>query len=627
MSIRLWVLLAALLAPLAAQGQPAPAPAIDAARIWSGRCAGCHEAPEASSRAPAREVIAARSASGVVQILTKGLMRPMAEGLKPEEVAALASWLTGKPLTAAAEVADRNPCPRGGARALADPPGRNEWNGWGRDLANTRYQPAPGLKAADAPRLKLKWAFAYPGGVNSPATVTGGRVYVASVSGRVYALDAKTGCVHWRYDEAAGVRSALTIGPLQGPKVAKAGKPAKARLAVFYGDTASVAHAIDAATGQPIWSTRVETHPRSIISGSPVLYRGRLYVPVSSLEEGVGGDKKYGCCTFQGAVAALDAATGRILWKSHTIPTAPKPFKTNAAGVQMYGPAGAAVWQPPTIDPRRGVLYVGTGDSYTDVENLHSDAIIAMDLLTGEHRWSRQFTAKDNFLVGCSGRQGQAPNCPDTFGPDHDFGAPPILRTLKGGKQILMAGQKSGVVWGLDPDDQGKVLWSAKVGFGGALGGIEWGMASAPGALYAAVSDNIAGANGKPGLSALALEDGRILWQAPAPPASCAPGVSRCNNGLSAAVSAIPGAVIAGSLDGHLRVYAADTGEVLWDYDTAAQPYQPVNTDTPAKGGPINGAGPTVAGGTIYLHAGYGGLGLRSGGEGNVLLAFSVDGK
>lgn len=597
-----------------------PAPAIDAAGIYAGRCAGCHETKaDPNNRAPSREVIAQRSASSVVQILTKGLMKPMAEGLKPEEIGALASWVTGKPLSATTEVADGNPCPTSRAPVVADP----QWNGWGRDLSNTRYHPAPGLKAADTPRLKLKWAFAYPGSINSPATVTGGRVYVASYSGRVYSLDAKSGCVHWRYDEASGVRSALSVGPLQGPK---------SRLAVFYGDLSSVAHAVDAATGQPIWSTRVETHPRSLISGSPVLHKGRLYVPVSSLEEGVGGDKKYGCCTFRGSVVALDAATGKILWKSYTVPKAPAPFKVNAAGVQMFGPAGAAVWLPPTIDPKRGVLYVGTGNSYTDVENLHADAIIAMDLATGAHRWSRQFTEKDNFLVGCSGREGQPPNCPTAFGPDHDFGAPPILRTLANGKQVLLAGQKSGVVWGLDPDHDGAVLWSVKVGKGGALGGIEWGMAADPKAVYAAVADNFGGKDAKPGLSALSIGDGKVIWQWPAPPADCSAGpgsgLGRCSNSLSAAVTAIPGAVIAGAMDGSLRVHAADTGKVLWQYNVTAQPYQPVNIPGPVKGGIINGAGPTVAGGTIFLHAGYGGYGARPGsGDNNVLLAFSVDGK
>lgn len=615
MSIRLGALVAVIMAGAAVAAEAPPAH-IEGAPIWSARCAGCHDKPDPSSRIPAREVLAARSTAGVVQILTKGLMKPMTEGLKPEEVKALASFVTGKPLVEAPEVPDGNPCRAGGAPSISDP----QWNGWGRDLANTRYHPEPGIRAADVPRLKLKWAFAYPGAVNSPATVTGGRVYVASFSGRVYSLDAKSGCVHWRYDEAAGVRSALTIG--------RAGK----RLAVFYGDISSVAHAIDATTGKPIWSTRVETHPRSLISGSPVLYGGVLYVPVSSLEEGVGGDRKYACCTFRGSVVALDAATGKQLWKSFTVPKAPAPFKTNAAGVQMYGPAGAAVWLAPTIDPKRGVLYVGTGDSYTDVDNPWSDAVIAIDLKTGAQRWSRQFTEKDNFLVGCSGRQGQPPNCPDTFGPDHDFGAPPILRTLKDGRQILLAGQKSGVVWGLDPDREGKVLWSARVGTGGALGGIEWGMAADPGVVYAAVSDNIAGKNGKAGLSALDIHDGRILWQAPAPPADCGAagsggGLARCSNGLSAAITAIPGAVIAGAMDGHLRIYEAATGKVLWDYNAAPGPYQPVNVPGPAKGGIINGAGPTVAGGMMFQHAGYGGYGAINATGSNVLLAFSVDGK
>jgi polyvinyl alcohol dehydrogenase (cytochrome) len=487
----------------ALRAEPAPAfgspPAVDGAALYKQRCASCHDRDEPTSQAPPRATLARRPSAGVVRAMTSGPMQAMAQGLGPDEIAAIATYITGQPPSKAeAELADRNPCKAPPAPlALSGPQGRaGEWMGWGRDLSNARYQPAPGIAAADAPRLKLKWAFVYPGGVNSQPTVVGGRAFVASYAGRIYALDAKSGCVLWRRDEAAGVRSALAIGPLAGPDDPRAsGKPA--RLAAFYGDSSAVAHAVDAATGAPIWSTKVDTHPRALITGSPVLWRGRLYVPVSSLEEGVSSAKGYGCCTFRGSVAALDARTGRLLWQSWPIQEKPAPTRVNAAGVQMYGPAGGAVWSAPTVDPKRGVLYVGSGDSYTDAPSAGSDAVVAMDLVTGQIRWSRQATQNDNFLVGCNGAIGQPANCPTPVGPDHDFGTSPILARLPGGRQVLLAGQKSGVVWALDPDHEGAVLWQAKVGYGGPLGGIEWGMAADAGAVYAELGSAAVDAEGE----------------------------------------------------------------------------------------------------------------------------------
>ena len=616
---RVLLLLAAGAALLAgpAAAQTAPAAAIDGGALYLQRCASCHDNVSVDNRAPARISLAARPAADIVQALSHGVMAPMAQGLSAEQIAAIAAYLTGKAPAAGSQVADRNRCSASGPIDIADA----AWNGWGRDLANTRFQPAPGLTPAQAPRLKLKWAFAYPGGVNSQPVLVGGRLFVASFAGKVYSLDARTGCVHWRRDENGGVRTAITIGPLDARSH---------RLAAYYGDTAATVHALDAATGAPVWATRVETHPRALITGSPVLWRGRLYVPVSSLEEAVGLDRKYGCCTFRGSVVALDAATGKVLWKTYAIEKAPAPLKINAAGVQMYGPAGAAIWSAPTIDPRRGVLYVATGDSYTDAPNGGSDAVIAIDLDTGRIRWTSQATEHDNFLVGCSGQPGQPANCPDALGPDHDFGASPILRTLKSGRQVLLAGQKSGMVYGLDPDHAGKVIWQTKVGYGGSLGGVEWGMASAPGVVYVPISDTIAPpGQGRPGLSALSIADGKMLWQAPAPEHDCAGGVvanlaGRCANGLSAAVSAAQGLVFAGSMDGHLRAYAASDGKVLWDFPGAGVMFDAVNLDAPVKGGGYNGAGGAIGHGMLYHHLGY--VGFSPAGT-NLLLAFSVDGK
>ncbi len=213
-----------------------------------------------------------------------------------------------------------------------------------------------------------------------------------------------------------------------------------------------------------------------MITGAPTLYSGVLYVPVSSMEEVTGSQPSYQCCTFRGSVVALDIATGRQIWKGYTIPEAPRPTKRNATGTQLYGPSGAGVWSAPTIDVQRQVLYVATGDNYSDPPSETSDAILAFELATGRLLWHRQVTANDAYITSCL--VGDSTNCPESNGPDHDFGQSPILVTMRSGQRVLVAGQKSGVVHALDPDQEGKILWQTRVGKGGPLGGIMWGSAA-----------------------------------------------------------------------------------------------------------------------------------------------------
>src|SRR6516165_3467125 len=221
---------------------------------------------------------------------------------------------------------------------------------------------------------------------------------------------------------------------------------------------------------------KLDDHPVARITGSPVLYKDRLYVPVSSIEEVLGQNPKYECCKFQGAIGALDAYTGKLIWKTRTISDPPRPFQKNSAGTQMYGPAGAAVWSAPTLDLKRRVIYAGTGNSYTESETNTTNAIIAIDMDTGSLKWSNQATPRDAFLFGCANPG--VGNCPKEPGPDVDFGASPILYTLPDGRQVILAGQKSGAVYALDPDNKGKTMWSMQVGAGSALGGVEWGLAA-----------------------------------------------------------------------------------------------------------------------------------------------------
>jgi polyvinyl alcohol dehydrogenase (cytochrome) len=367
--------------------------------------------------------------------------------------------------------------------------------------------------------------------------------------------------------------------------------------------------------GELIWKKSVDQHRFARVTGSVTLYDGKLYVPVSSIEEGPGAQPNYECCTFRGSVVALDAANGNQVWKSYTITETPVQTGKNSKGTAQYAPAGAAVWNAPTIDPQRGVLYIGTGNSYTGPAVKTSDSVIAMDLKTGKMVWWNQVTPEDAFLVGC--RPG-VENCPKDVGPDFDFGNAPILRNLPGGKRVIVIGQKSGVMWGLDPDHEGKVLWQYRAGKGSALGGIEWGSAADDVNAYIPVSDVLGPGNEAGGIHAVKLATGERVWNTPAPKLECTGLARGCTGAQSAPASVIPGVVFSGSVDGHLRAYSIVDGKILWDFNTARE-FETVN-HVPAKGGSIDAAGPAIADGLVVTNSGYS---LWRGLPGNVLLAFS----
>ena len=502
-----------------------------------------------------------------------------------------------------------------------------QWNGWSPQPDNRRFQANPGFTVAEVPRLKLKWAFNYPGSKNGQATVIGDRLYVTSMSGAVYALNAKTGCVYWRHAAEAATRSSVTVISLP------AGAPA--RHALFFSDWSKSAVALDADTGQQLWKTHIDDSAGLQMTGAPTAYGGQVFVPISSGVEAFAANDAWECCKFRGSVVALDAVSGKVLWKTYTTSVEPHVFKTNQFGKPMWGPAGGAIWSAPTIDPERGILYVGTSNSYTDVAYDGSDAVIAMDMASGAIRWKMQLLADDNYINGCYPGPGRtlAANCPSPLGQDFAIGNSPMLISLEGGQQRLVVGQKSGHVHALDPAQQGKILWQTRLSPGGALGGVEFGLAYDGELVFAGISDIVSGPDGKPGLYALRIADGSLAWSAPTDIKPVCRWTSQwCHGAISQAVTAIPGAVFAGSYDGHFRAYAAGTGKVIWDFDTGSK-LIPVLGDRVAFGGVMDGAGPTIAGGMVYVHSGYAGRSSASGGrdlqgtDGNVLMAFSVDGR
>jgi polyvinyl alcohol dehydrogenase (cytochrome) len=486
--------------------------------------------------------------------------------------------------------------------------GSVQWNGWGHDLFNTRYQPEPAIRAMDVPKLGLKWAFGFQAGNEfGQPTLVDDRLFVTSSSGRIYALDAKTGCTYWTYDAPAGSRTAISIGELGQSKRAAIPRKLKRTLAhldvikapsaAFFGDDTGAVYALDAQKGTLLWKSQVDAHPTARILGSPTLYNDRLYVAVGSNEDNNTGNPNYSCCTFRGSVAALDIASGRVLWKSYTVLEEPQPTHKNSAGVQEWGPAGAAIASSPTIDAKRGVLYVGTGRSTTGVEQSLTDSIAAFALNDGKLRWVKQLK-----VMGQTGLSG--------------FTSSPVLRTLASGNEVILASQHSGVVYGLDPDHGGEILWQGRPGGADASGdgGVAWGTAADHRSWYVALSGALAQPiNSSGGLWALDPKTGAARWHTPAPVPACSWSEGPCSHAQSQAVTVMPGGVFSGSMDGHLRAYSTIDGKVLWDIDTA-KAFQTQN-GVRASGGPLDHGGATIVNGGVYIISG------------NALLAFSVDGK
>ncbi|HUR32620.1 MAG TPA: PQQ-binding-like beta-propeller repeat protein [Vicinamibacterales bacterium] len=580
-----------------------PALAQDGRSLVETRCASCHDASDA--RTPSLASLRERSPSAILDALTTGAMREQGRELSAVERRVIAEYLSGRTVASTLVPSPASLC-------VSPPPfeGGVRWGGWSPDLANTRFQPNPGLTAEQVPGLTLKWAFGFPDAANARGlpTVAFGRVFVGSQRGVVYALDAKTGCTIWTFVAAAGVRSGIVIGPGAGPAPAIA----------YFGDGRATVYAVNAATGTLLWSKKVEDHPNANITGTPALYQNRLYIPVASGEEGQGNNAKYECCTFRGSVVALDAASGALIWKTYTIANEPRPLGRNRSGTTRMGPSGAGIWASPTVDAKRRLLYAATGNMYTEPQQTTSDAVIAFSLATGQVVWTSQLTPKDVFVVGCGGTNPSAANCGDDVGPDFDFGNAAMLVTRTDGKDLLVIGQKSGVGWALDPDRQGAVVWQYRAGNGSALGGMEFGSATDGERVYFPVADANGAQAGE--MHAVDLLTGQRIWMTPPPAPKCGTRARGCTPAILAAVTAVPGAVLAGAQDGGLRAYSTATGAVIWEYDTNRE-FRTVNGVT-AKGASMSGPGPIVAGGMVFVGSGYGALGGR---PGNVLLAFGVD--
>jgi polyvinyl alcohol dehydrogenase (cytochrome) len=600
---------------LAAEGPDAPQ---SGEALYLEHCARCHDTP--SYKAPSRLFISMSGPHNVLASMVDGTMVEQASAIDIEGRKAIAEYVAGVSLAAVKDMPLPPACDEDHG---FDPSVIPVAAGFGVDLRNTRFQPADtgGLSVADVAKLEVKWTFAYPNTykARSQPGYGGGAIYFGSQDGTVWALDAKTGCLRWTFRAGSEVRTGIVVSPwsVDDPDP---------QPTLYFGDLLARVYAVDARTGALRWKVRVEDHRDATITGTPALHGDRLYVPVSSLEVVPAANPSYACCTFRGSVVALDIEEGRPLWKNYSIADTPRVVGQNRAGTDILAPSGAPFWNSPAIDAERSRLYVGSGENYSSPADGNSDAIIAYDLRNGEKLWVSQQTGGDAWNTGClSEFTSDDANCPEENGPDYDFGASPMLVTLASGRDLVIGGQKSGAVMAIDPDS-GETLWKTRVGRGGVQGGVHFGMAVERNRIFAPINDMFYPEDvtrykfkepAKPGLYALEADTGNLVWSAPAP--DLCGELEHCDPGISAPVTAIPGAVIAGHMDGRLRIYSSEDGKVIWELNTL-EDFVSVSGET-ARGGSFSGSGPVVADGMIYVNSGYG---IYNHMPGNLLLAIGV---
>lgn len=582
--------------------------AVYAEGLYQDLCATCHDG--GVTEAPTRQAIEMLPSRVLLAAMTTGVMAPQSSRMSSFDKEILATYLGAQADDAERRGRQMPVCE--GALAFTDEP---VWNRWGGDVRNSRFRSADqtGLSLANVEELSLKWAFGFPNAVRarSQPAVTREAIFIGSQDGTVYALDTDTGCVWWTYFAEAEVRVAPSI------ETDEAGRPHR----LLFTDFNANVYAVDAGTGAEVWKVSVRDHPVTTLTGSPTLHEDTLYVPLSSTEVVSAFNPDYECCTFRGGIVALDVATGERKWVFHTVDE-PKPTRVNEAGTQMHGPSGAPVWSVPTVDEKRGLLYFGTGENYTAPANELSDAIVALNLEDGALVWVNQTIAGDTWNGACGSTQA---NCPEVRGPDFDFGAPPILTTLPNGKDIILAGQKSGMVFGMDPDAGGETIWSARAGMGGYNGGIHWGMASNGDVLFVGIADtpghHLTVGPARHGVHAFDAATGTPIWST-IEDRLCNGREVRCFPAASSPLTATQDLIFAGSLDSTMRIYASKTGALLWSFDTL-RAFETVN-GVLAQGGSIDSAGTVLIDNKFVVNSGYDKFALQ---PGNALLVFEAASK
>lgn len=594
------------LADLAAVGRST----MPGAKHYAKACATCHEG--SVQKAPPREMLYLQTPESIYSAITEGIMVTQASNLTDQERIEVAEWIGGRPMGTAKSV-EIPKCDNKVGFSFKDSPNHSNWGATTnqRNWSSSESGIAPG----SIKHLKPLWAVKLPNAnkVRSQPTFAGGLLFVGSHGGGVYALDQKTGCQVWYFKTVAEVRSGISVDIWNIDDT-------NSDPTIYFGDLLGNVYALRAKTGALIWRDRADNHPSTTITGAPALNGDVLYVPVSSLEVVLAVNPLYECCTGRGSVVAYDTKTGDRLWQTYTVPELATLQSLNDAGTKMYGASGSTVWNSPTIDTTRNQLYVGTGENMSSPADHTSDAIFAIDLSTGKVNWIYQALANDAWNTACDTNTPQS--CPEEGGPDFDFGAGTLMVKTNSGRQLIVAGQKSGIVHALEPAT-GKLVWKSRVGRGGIQGGVHFGMAAGDGKIYVPISDWPDGREydtpDRPGLHALDAETGDFLWYSPAPNV-CA-GRNFCEPGISQAISVISGTVFAGGMDGVMRAHDADTGKVLFQIDTA-KPFISISGEMATGGSFGGGSGATAKNGLVVISSGYG---IYAHMPGNMLMMLSAE--
>ncbi len=572
-----------------------------ASALYIDRCASCHDHPQ--NNIPPRASLAYRSPEAIQYALAEGVMKPMAKDLRPDDIEALVVLLSGRkprPLPDPMSAACKTPA---APLVVAD----QDWSNNGGSHTNTRFRDYGWLTADTAPRLRLAWSFGYPGGAGGPAVLGGDRVFLPAGFGFVLSLDAESGCVRWAFRRPGRVvRSLVIAGPTGG----------QAHPAVYFGDDLAWVTALDAVTGEQLWQVRVDDNVLSRITGSPSVHEGKVLVPLSSIEDPMTHVASHTCCTSRGGLVALDAGTGKILWKNLHITQALRDLPPEGPDApSVRGPAGAATYVPLAIDERRGLVYASTAEEYGRFDAAGPYSVVAYEMATGKRRWAQQFLPVGAEREAACHAIGET-DCRNVF----SMGTAPLIHTFPDGRQLLLAGQKWGYVYAMDPDDGGRVIWRSKVAAGGDMGGVIYGLASDGERIYVPVSDVDAKESGRAG-SLLALDPatGKTLWHRDGPVPQCSWTHEGCTAAQVAALSVVPGAVFGGYNDGWLRAFSTRDGAPLFSFDTA-RGYETVN-GVPARGGQVSGYPVVIGRKALFVTSGASSVER----PGNALLVFKAE--
>ncbi|MYD42641.1 MAG: PQQ-binding-like beta-propeller repeat protein [Gammaproteobacteria bacterium] len=578
------------------------------AEIYQAKCAACHDNPT-DPKVPSRRVMGSYYQSRVHDALTVGRMAPFVAGHTQEEIEQVVEHVT-KRVPDPDEIAKLQLCTD---QSISTD---SIVSHWGLDHHNTRFQPNSDITASSAASLKLKWVFDVPESrtMRGYPAITDDTIFLPNTTGKLYALSRDDGCVKWHFDAEGEIRTAVHLFELNDEQV------------LSFGVQPSNLVVIRAKDGSLVHRENLAMFTQSMMTGSQRAHNGSLYVPISAFDVALAMNPMYECCESHGGVHAINLVDWSIRWTAHTTEDA-KPTYKNDFGVQQRGPSGAPVWTTPAIDEKRQQLYIGTGENTSSPATTTSDAIIAYDLATGEEKWVFQGTQNDAFNMACGRRMNQ--NCPKEKGPDFDFGASPLLATTSEGVDLVLAGQKSGDVWALNPDT-GELIWNLRLSPGSALGGVHWGMTLAGDTLVVPIADPDMVKDKNPGVFGIDIKSGELLWSHKAERGCEFGGLRRSLFGgtwpdcpyhyaFSAAPVATNDVAFAGSLNGQVFAFRVSDGAIMWSFDTKRE-FKGTNGGE-AHGGSIDNPGVVVAGNQVMVLSGYDMFGQM---PGNALLVFEL---